>query len=235
MRKGTLSDAIAMVTTMDIVESFGVPYEEKRGKIYLLCPGHDDRHFGSCYIDKNDDGYYCYVCSEHVPKWEMVLLLNGRNKTEAAKWFFQMAGLTPVKENKQDPYKKAQRLIKKVNQYVNNKPIYSDIKSCDKIESSYGRNINGEYLYSELSVTDPLVDIYKKDKHAFQEFVCQLLETKKKKFNRALQKFQHSKNGDGMYVEINGESTLICYSELIDACQEKIQNIDKLIEEVNAL
>ena len=76
-RKGTLSDAISSVSTMDIIDSFAVPNRTRRGRTYILCPGHDDHNFGSCYIDKNDNGYYCYVCGEHVQKWEMVLKLNG--------------------------------------------------------------------------------------------------------------------------------------------------------------
>ena len=125
-QKGTLADAIAAVSTLEIVEEFDIPYKTHRGRVYLLCPGHDDAHFGSCYIDKNDNGYYCYVCGEHVDKWNMVLRLKNNNKSDACAWFFQMAGLTPTEKSNNDPYKRITQLIKALEPHVKNSVVYND-------------------------------------------------------------------------------------------------------------
>lgn len=228
MRKGTLSDAIEVVSTMDIVESFAVPYKKRNGKTYLLCPGHDDKHFGSCYIDKNDNGYYCYACGEHVQKWDMVLKLNGNKKSEAAEWFFRTAGMSPVAENKEDPYKKAVRLVRKLEAYLKNDVIYNDVKVCDKIDSSYGRNINGEYLYSELAITNPLVDIYKNNKQTFKDLVSQMLDSKIKKIARTKHNYEKHAD-DGIYIDDIG---LIPYGEMVENCQIIMNDIQELLNEV---
>lgn len=230
IRKGTLSDAIEAVSTIDIVEAFDVPHTTRRGRTYLLCPGHDDKHFGSCYVDKKDNGYYCYVCGEHVTKWNMVLQLNGNKKADACEWFFAMAGITPTEEKGDDPYRKALQLIRKLEQYVRNNPVYNDVCVCDKINSSYGRNINGEYLYSELAITNPLIDIYKANKTTFKNVVLNILDTEVKKVSRRMK--QYDNIDDCVYIDTVG---LVPYSEMATACKSVIANIHNLMAEVEQL
>ena len=232
MRKGTLANAIDAVSTMDIVEGFDIPYRIKNGKTYILCPNpsHDDRHFGSCYIDRKDNGYYCYACSEHASKWQLVLYLNGNKKADAADWFFKTAGMIPIKENQEDPFKKATKVIRKIEDYLKNSVVYNDLKSCEKIESSYGRNINGQYLYSELSITNPLADIYKMDKQFFKDYVSNLLTAKIEKIEKT--KAEYQRTGDCLFVD---NADLITTDEIVDACNEKVTNIQALINEISEL
>jgi hypothetical protein len=230
-RKGTLSDAIASVSTLDIVEAFDIPHKTRRGRTYLLCPSHDDTHFGSCYIDKNDNGYYCYVCGEHVNKWNMVLNLNGNKKADACEWFFKMSGITPTEEYREDPYKKAVSLIRLLEPYIRNDVVYNDTYVCDKVDSSYGRNINGEYVYSELAITNPLLDIYKSNKSMFKQIVLQKLDNEIKKTTQIMQSYaDHSE--DCTYIDGVG---LISYAEMMDACHSVILHIQSLVEAVKNL
>lgn len=230
-RKGTLSDAIGSVSTMDIIDAFGIPNKTRRGRTYLLCPGHDDRNFGSCYVDKNDNGYYCYVCGEHVNKWNMVLRLVGNKKAEACEWFFKMSGITPTEDYHEDPYKKALQIIRQLEQYVRNDVIYNDTCACDKIDSSYGRNINGDYLYSEVTVTNPLLDIYKSDKQIFKKIVLQILDNEIKKMSSAMSFYETTPN-DCLYVEGVGP---VPYEEMVSACNSIIANIQTLMLAVHQL
>lgn len=231
MTKGTLSDAINAVTTMDIVEHFGVPYRVRRGRTYLLCPGHDDNHYGSCYVDKNDNGYYCYVCGEHVRKWDMALRLSGNNSSATAELFFRLAGITPTNEFIEDPYKKAQKLIKKLEQYIKNDAVYNDTCVCDKIDSSYGRNINGEYLFSEKVVTNPMLEMYKKSKTLFQQTVMHMLDNESKKVARMMAKYNKD-SSDGIFVASIG---IVPADELVNACKVLEKEINDLMVEVQTL
>lgn len=228
-RKGTLCDAISEVSTIDIIEHFDVPNVTRRGRTYILCPGHDDTHFGSCYVDKNDNGYYCYVCAEHVTKWRMVLQLNGNKKAEACEWFFQKAGITPTSEKHNDPYKNALHLIRDLEKYIDNSVIYNDICVCEKIDSSYGRNLNGEYLYSELSITNPLMTIYKKDKDVFKKIVLNLLNAESQKVDSKIQFYKASPD-KCIFIEGVG---LVSHQELADACDLVAADIALLISTVN--
>ena len=227
-RKGKLSDAIDAVTTMEIVDAFGVPNRTRRGRTYLICPSHDDHEFGSCYIDKNDNGYYCYVCGEHVDKWNMVLYLNGNNKRSACEWFFNMAGIIPEEDNKPDPYRKALQLIRKLEQYIRNYVIYQDLNDCEKSESSYGRNSRGQYFYSELAIANPLMELYKTDKATFKKVVTAKLKAEEKKAVNMAAKC-HQSTDDGFYIDGMG---IVPLSDMEESCNEIANNIKNLINEV---
>lgn len=228
-RRGTLSNAIDAVCTLEILDAFEIPHKTKRGRTYLLCPGHDDVHYGSCYVDKNDNGYYCYVCGEHVTKWEMVLKLTN-DKTRAREWFFAMSGIAPSKAE-EDPYKKAQQVIKQIEVYVKNSPIHYDLYSCEKNDSPYGRNLNGEYTYSEISVSNPLLDLYKADKQVFHDIVLRQLNCTSKELSALSRKYA-AKPDDCIYVDGIGP---IPNSELHTACVNMINKINALKDEVNDL
>lgn len=47
-------------------------HDYRRRRISVLCPGHDDHHFGSCYITAN--GCRCYVCDKEYDVIDMVRL-----------------------------------------------------------------------------------------------------------------------------------------------------------------
>lgn len=180
--EGSLSDAISAVSTMEIVTEFKIPFEHRRGRTYLLCPGHDDQNFGSCYVDKNDDGYYCYACDEHVSKWDMLLKVSGFTHASAANWFFEKSGITPSKFSP-NPLANIHKLITKLQVFVDNSPTYDDIYDCKKLESTYGRTINGDYLFSELTSCSPLLDLYRDNKELFKTVVLNVLNRKKDKLN----------------------------------------------------
>lgn len=230
-RKGKLSDAIDAVTTMEIVDAFGVPNRTRRGRTYLICPSHDDHEFGSCYIDKNDNGYYCYVCGEHVDKWNMVLRLNGNNKRSACEWFFNMAGIIPEDDNKPDPYRKALQLIRKLEKYIRNDTVYQDLIDCEKTESSYGRNRRGQYFYSELVIANPLMELYKTDKATFKKVVTSKLEEEKRKAVMMNKKCSQS-NDDGIYIDGIG---IMPFSDMAAPCEEIAKTVQGLINEVKSL
>lgn len=184
--EGTLSDAVQAVSTIEIVEEFGIPNRTKNGKTYLLCPGHDDTHFGSCYIDKNDNGYYCYACSEHVPKWAMLRKVSGKSPRDAADWFFQHSGITPTRTA--NPLAPVMKLVKDLELYIDNSPLYEDQFVCAKSSSSYGRISHGDYFFSELISQNPLLNLYKQSPTVFATTCINAL-TEKIAFKNRLLKF----------------------------------------------
>lgn len=229
-RNGTLSDAIALVSTADVIDAFDIPNTTRRGRTYLLCPGHDDRHFGSCYVDKNDDGYYCYVCGEHVRKWDMVVKLCGNNGSSAREWFFRMSGLSPTEERRDDPYKKVISLIRRLEKYLDNKPVHNDLYVCDKVESSYGRSLNGEYLYSEIAITNPLLSLYKSDKPAFKSIISGILQKELRKIKA--KQTTYGESNDGLYINDVG---LFSGNEIKNACVPLVTELDELLIEIDSL
>lgn len=230
----SLHDAIAAVPTFDIVEHFGVPYMERKGRVYLLCPGHNDTHFGSCYIDqKEDDGYYCYACAEHVNKWNMVKKLSGYTNYEIANWFFQKSGITP--SNQANPMAPVLKLVKQISRFIDDSTVYNDIYACEKKESSYGRIESGEYLYSEPAIAKPIIELYKADYMLFVDVVTAALEKKKKQYENVVI-FCDSQTDNDKKAVIN--KVLVenpHYTEMKNACQRTIAEISDLILQVKNL
>ena len=230
--EGNLSDALHAVSTMDIVEEFGIAHMSKKDKVYLLCPGHDDAHFGSCYIDKNDDGYYCYACSEHVRKWDMLKKVSGFTNAAAAEWFFHRAGITPSQTA--NPLTSIIKLIKRIEPFVDNSPVYDDKHLCPKSESSYGRIQNGEYFYSEIIYTNPLLELYKTSPTTFTQIVTNTLLVKEREYKN-LAMFcrshinEYTTNADGEPQKNTA------YAELRKQCQARINEIEDIIDQVSKI
>lgn len=228
---GTLSDAIEAVSTMDIVEHFGIAYQERKGRVYLLCPGHTDNHFGSCYVDKNDNGYYCYVCAEHVRKWDMLKKVSGYNNTDARDWFFRMSGITPSKQA--NPLTPILQFIKEATPFIDNSTVYTDIHACEKHESSYGRVEKGEYLYSEPVCTKPLLELYKKDCMLFADVVRETLKTRIEETQRVIDFCEKNKNTKSIINGVFQHNPK--FNEVKESCEETIKTINGLIAKLDTL
>lgn len=183
--KGTLIDAISMVPTIEIVEELSIPSQKRNGKVYLLCPGHDDHHFGSCYIDKSDNGYYCYACGLHVTKWQMLAQNTNWSKKEIANWFFVHSGITPDSEI--DPLIEIRKKLKKLGRILDTSPIYRDTNACKKKESPYGRTAGGSYLISEAVDNNPLFTMYMSNRDMLMRIVNNSIERKVERL-KALEK-----------------------------------------------
>ena len=227
---GTLQDAIEALSTEECVDILGIPKMHRRGFTYLLCPGHDDKNFGSCYIDKRrDDGYYCYVCGEHVAKWDMVAKVEGfdteTEKKKIANWFFENSGIEPTKEVQANPYSGILSLIRDLAPFVNNRPVHDDKRPCDKTESQYGRFMNGDYLYSEVVVANPLFELFKEDREMFGKIVNAQLDRHIKKYADVMvycNKHRH----DLVFVNEIGPVETNAYEDIFKGCEA---NVDKLL------
>lgn len=53
-----------------VVDYLGLDTRRMGSKISILCPCHDDRHFGSCYLTKK--GFYCFACHAKGSVFDLV-------------------------------------------------------------------------------------------------------------------------------------------------------------------
>ena len=225
-----LDTAIDMVDNEDIIDIFGVPKQVRNNKVYILCPGHDDKRFGSCYLDqKAHSGYFCYACGKWVSKFHMVQQITGWDNKETAKWFFDTAGVEPdhPKKEEDDSYRKVIPVIKSLKKYLGNEPLYDDICPCEKKESTYGRTLNGDYMVSKLAISNPLLELYKADRTMFRNIVLRQLNRKVNKFCRLLAKMNREKKRRGRSNDfLDGVS---------DACVSNINELMVLRDRVFAI
>lgn len=53
-----------------VAEELGLPMQQRGKNISILCPKHDDKHFGNCYLTKH--GYKCYACGARGDVIELI-------------------------------------------------------------------------------------------------------------------------------------------------------------------
>lgn len=62
---------VARAVNMDIEDDSAISLDSRR-RISVLCPGHDDHHYGSAFLMK--DGCRCFVCNKTYDVFDMVRL-----------------------------------------------------------------------------------------------------------------------------------------------------------------
>lgn len=69
----------------EILDHYDIPYKEKllSPEIDVLCPFHDDMHFGNAKYNKNRDTFHCFSCSASGNKYQFVSQLEGCSLKEA--------------------------------------------------------------------------------------------------------------------------------------------------------
>lgn len=105
-----LSSIIAMADAEVIAESLGLEVRNKGKTKSILCPLHNDTHFGSCQLF--EDGYHCYVCNVTHDTISLVKDVLHCNARTAAEYILDVYGYTKSNFS-------SKRIIK-------NKPILSD-------------------------------------------------------------------------------------------------------------
>ena len=71
------ADIKAVADPKVVVAALGLPIKRIGSRISILCPCHDDKHFGSCFV--TDTGFKCFSCGE---KGDVFRLVKEVNKTD---------------------------------------------------------------------------------------------------------------------------------------------------------
>ena len=85
------------VVFTEVLSHFGIPIKTHGRSKSILCPLHNDSHYGSCLIRKN--GAYCFVCSEQINATKLAMS-QGLSFYEAMNLFAQLLGRTEEFEQK---------------------------------------------------------------------------------------------------------------------------------------
>jgi len=93
----TKYDTIAIKSAADsymVARAIGMDIQDNnrtsKNKVSILCPGHDDRHHGSCFLTQT--GCHCYVCNKDFDLFDMVMLHCSVNFPEAAGMVADLCG-----------------------------------------------------------------------------------------------------------------------------------------------
>lgn len=75
------------ISIMDVLSALNIPQKKRNNRISILCPSHEDRHFGSCYVYPKKNAYHCFACGEHGDVISLVQNYLKLDFQETLKWF----------------------------------------------------------------------------------------------------------------------------------------------------
>ena len=184
-----LIKSIADVET--VAESLGLETRRQGKNISILCPDHNDQHFGSCFLTKS--GYNCYACGSHGDMIHLVMHVLHSSFEEACEYIASIYGRTEdfrfassERPNKRLLDDESLRLIGLgrepegdrvyAHKYVVLNP--SDVE--DILEPTQrlkwvpvrSRRYTGYYIVQDLLSSNPLRDLLFEDEAAYNELIA---------------------------------------------------------------
>lgn len=116
------------LSCIEAAEALGIKIKKRGKENSILCPVHNDRHFGSCFV--SDKRWNCYACGAGGDVFSLIEAVTGCSKKES---FEEAAKLT----GRADSYKKDSNediiLRKKKDEF----PLTSEELSLIGLEKSY--------------------------------------------------------------------------------------------------
>ena len=169
------------INMVELCGYMGIPVRVNSStNIDILCPGHNDTHFGSCKI--RNKGCYCFVCGKYIDVFEMVKLKLGLDFKEAFSYLGDSVGKESdyksynhiaLKKRKAFPLSKEEMKILKLSRTYDVKMVvgFSDVRPEYQKGYTYEVDYDNEddFLYViEKVFTYSLDDLLKEDPEYFR-------------------------------------------------------------------
>lgn len=92
-RDGTFktSQIADMVDIEYVAETLGIEMQRRGGKVSILCPSHNDKHFGSCYLHGNNS-WKCYACNAGGDSIKLVQIVQNTSFRQACAYICDLYG-----------------------------------------------------------------------------------------------------------------------------------------------
>lgn len=175
-----------------VAEDIGIPMEHKNGRWLILCPNHEDHHFGSCYLDTKNNRYKCFACGAGGDVLELVSAHEGVSFHDACRIVAEICGgIKQFELNGNDGETGAEReavrhIIPKSDQEfigIQNAPVYTDIAFYEDIgdaeddEQQHAEAVYDSdggllgYTVKKRVTANPLRDLYQSDPDTYHELI----------------------------------------------------------------
>ena len=218
------TEIIREVASPEIVaEMLNLETKPKGRRVSILCPAHDDRHFGSCYL--TDNGFKCFACGESGDVIKMVSLIKGYSFIESCEYLASAFGLSLSEAQISDNNKVIKKILKDdILKIINIKkptPIYKvveiteepsddnkyewypykDTKRYCSTNSTPVLSPDGYFVKYEVIDRNPLQTLANNDYSAYRELILSKAIESKEKYERL--KHIVIKNNPASFSEID--------------------------------
>lgn len=189
------------LSCVDAAESLGIKIQKRGNNISMLCPAHNDKHFGSCFC--YDAKWKCYACGAGGDVFSLIHEATGYTNSEL---FEEAAKLTGHPEK----YKMGTQEENRYNEKKLEFPLSSDELELLELEKNFlipdVKNIgffNEETKYKRIQYSEQefyeygnylsfsIIDLYQEDPEGMKFIFCNLAEEKEQKIE-ALLKYDFS-------------------------------------------
>lgn len=177
MDKEELRDAADIFV---VAEALGITVKTVGRRHQILCPAHDDRNYGSCFLSER--GFYCYSCGARGDVYDLVRKTLGISFEDSVKWVASLFG------EDMNPYAGSRTFcISRADAEfigLSCDAVYTDIAFLDDIEdegdlpqgSSYAAEYGADdaflgYRVRRLVTSNPLRDLCKDDPITYHKLI----------------------------------------------------------------
>ena len=74
---------------IDICDLLGIDTKRTGRRVSILCPCHDDHHYGSCFIDPRNQSFHCFSCQSHGDVFTLIQAVRGAGFMDAVEFAAQ--------------------------------------------------------------------------------------------------------------------------------------------------
>lgn len=171
-----------------IAEEIGIPIKYEGSKPQILCPCHNDQHFGSCYL-KSNNTFKCYSCGAYGDVFTLVQKALNISFAEAVATVAECCGGTRQfelsDEEKGAVAERNAMLLPMADQEflgIHSEPVYVEAgwRDLDELEDDEKRNaitvfdsdnMPLGYCVQKKISSNPLLDLLNKDPEAYHDLI----------------------------------------------------------------
>ncbi len=198
-----------------VAEYLGLKLKKQGRKSMILCPCHNDQHFGSCFL--TDNRFYCYSCNSGGDVIQLVQIIKNISFFDACQFIAEIYGQTIEKGKKRGPIKRVLsaeklRLIglgrdrnaetvwqdnaasayledlpePEANQRIHWEPI---VVSDDELSISPNKvdsRPQGYYILQTAITKNPLQDLLENDEDTYNDLICRKAEEAAQKYREMI-------------------------------------------------
>ncbi len=172
---------------MTVLYEIGCDIKTVGAKTSILCPLHNDTHFGSCVV--TEYGCYCYVCNKSIDIFQIVMSVCSVSFPEAVKIIAEInGGVEKYGLSSSD----AKNLIERKKGFISpdiqkklgikNKPVYENIGYTEDFfqmkdfQENKGGIITSSlkdegYIFQKINISNPLYKLFVENNDVYRELI----------------------------------------------------------------
>ena len=234
---------------VSVAEELGLDMQRHGSRISILCPEHEDTHFGNCFL--NEHGYYCFACHARGDSISLVRHTLGLPFYDACKYVARISGceylLKPGSDQSNHPLhnqlpskrvldavglSETYTLRREIEAFSQDDPVTTkrDMRHVLWFEP-IDRNGNGIYIFTEIADRRLLQGLADEDQSMLDYIILNRAIERRERYVRMLNNKNCSADDEEITSLCDSIANTSGMAAFNAACRAAIRNLDEIIEE----